>query len=69
MVLFHLFLDPATGAFAYVILTLNVLLMVWYRKSYRALFVAKAATSLACLMRRQHASLILVYSAAQMSYT
>ena len=41
MTLFHLFLDPATGAIAYLVLVLNVALMVYYRRAYRLLLVAK----------------------------
>ena len=41
MVLFHLFLDVKTGVLAYAILALNVLLMVWYRQSYRDLLIPR----------------------------
>jgi len=42
MTLFHVFLDPMTGAIAYIVLALNVVLMISYRYTYRGLFVARA---------------------------
>lgn len=37
MGLFHLFLDPATGVFAFLVLAFNIALIVIYRDSYREL--------------------------------
>ena len=41
MVLFHLFLDPGTGAIAYMVLALNIFLIGAYREAYRDLLIAK----------------------------
>lgn len=43
MTLFHLFLDPGTGAIAYFVLLLNVSAMAWHRESYSRLLEAKAS--------------------------
>lgn len=44
MVLFHLSLDPRTGAIAYLILTLNVFLIWVHQESFSALLQARPAS-------------------------
>lgn len=41
MVLFHLFLDPGSGLFAYVLMVLNIALLGVRREAFRSLFRAR----------------------------